>query len=146
MLEEIGAAAAQTGGRATPEVERVIEEVWPRLNENVTIDYGVMERAQRIVVIPVSFGWNDIGSWAQVSTLFPENEAGNVIVGLGDSHHAEVNTSGTFIYSTTGRRITTAGLDGIIIVDTGDTLLVCSKDQAQQVKELSERMRQLRSE
>lgn len=140
-LDEIGAVAARTGGRVTPEVERVITGVWPRLRDNVTIDTGVMEKAQRIACIPVSVGWSDIGSWAQVASLFEENEFGNVVVGLNDRQHFEMNTTSTLIYSTTGRRIATAGIEGLIIVDTGDGLLVCSKDQAQLVKEIAEHVR-----
>lgn len=141
VLDEIAVAAAQAGGRMTLEVERVMAAVWPRLQENITIDTGVMERAQRIAVIPVSVGWNDIGSWAQVAGLYPPNEAGNRIVGLSESAHFEVTTGDTLIYSTTGRTIATAGVEGLIIVDTGDHLLICSKDQAQLVKEIAEHMR-----
>ncbi len=141
VLDVVEEAAAQTGGRMTDEVNRVLGDVWPRLRDTVTIDTGVMERAQRIAVIPVSVGWNDIGSWAQVATLYEQNEFGNVVVGLDSPHHFEVATHDTLIYSTTGRTITTAGIEGLVIVDTGERLLVCSKDQAQLVKELAEHER-----
>lgn len=140
VLDEIAAAAAGSGGRVTPEVERVIAAMWPRLHENVTIDTGVMEKASDIAVIPVSVGWNDIGSWMQVATLFAHNEFGNVIAGLAPERHFEVNTSDTLIYSTTGRLVATAGVDGLVIVDTGDKLLVCSKEHAQLVKEIAEHL------
>jgi mannose-1-phosphate guanylyltransferase len=140
VLDEIGAAAKQSGGRMTPEVEQVMAAVWPRLQETITIDTGVMERAQHIAVIPISVGWNDIGSWASVATLFTPNEFGNVIVGLAPEQHFEVSANDTLIYSTTGRMITAAGVEGLIIVDTGDRLLVCSKEQAQLVKEIAEHM------
>ena len=145
VLDEIGAAAAHTGGRVTAEVERVLAGIWPRLHDIVTIDTGVMERAQRIACIPVSVGWNDIGSWAQVASLFEENEFGNIVVGPDESRHFEVHTAGTLIYSTTGRRIATAGVEGLIIVDTGEELLVCSKEHAQLVKEIAEHMRRQQS-
>jgi mannose-1-phosphate guanylyltransferase len=138
VLDEIGAEATQSAGRMIPEVERVMHTVWPRLHENVTIDYGVMERASRIAVIPMSVGWSDIGSWTQVAGLFSHNEFGNAIVGLETDQHFEVNTSDTLIYSTTGRTIATAGVEGLIIVDTGDAVLVVSKEHAQLVKEIAE--------
>ena len=141
VLDEIGNAAARTGGRMTPEVERVMAAVWPRLHENVTIDNGVMEHAQHIAVIPVSVGWNDIGSWAQVASLYDGDEFGNVVVGPAPHQHFEVSTSDTLIYSTTDRVITTAGVEGLIIVDTETELLICSKEQAQKVKEIAEHMR-----
>lgn len=140
VLDDIAVAAAQSDGRVTSEVERVIATVWPRLQESVTIDNGVMERAQRIAVIPVSVGWNDIGSWAQVATLFTHNEFGNAVVGLAPDQHFEVNTSDSLIYSTTGRLIATAGVEGLIVVDTGDRLLICTKEHAQLVKEIAEHM------
>ena len=145
VLDEIGVAAKTSGGRMTPEVERVMVSVWPRLQENITIDIGVMERAQRIAVIPISVGWNDIGSWASVATLFEPKEFGNVIIGLETEQHFEVDTTDTLIYSTTGRAITTAGIEGLIIVDTGNQLLVCTKEKAQLVKEIAEHMQRLKT-
>jgi mannose-1-phosphate guanylyltransferase/mannose-6-phosphate isomerase len=167
VLDEIGAAARATGGRMTPAVEAVMRAAWPRLRETVTIDVGVMERAQEIVVIPIAVGWNDIGSWSQVASLYPADPSGNVVIGLQTRQaHAEsaqtterqtepsaerqtepttptaeylqTATRDTLIYSTTGRRIATAGVEGLIIVDTPDGLLICSKEQAQLVKNLAE--------
>ena len=118
---------------------------WPRLRENVTIDVGVMERASQIAVIPIAVGWNDIGSWSQVATLYPPDEAGNVVIGLERATPSapgggclQTATRDTLIYSTTGRRISTAGVEGLVIVDTPDGLLICAKEQAQRVKELAE--------
>lgn len=153
-LDAIGAAAQASGGRMTPSVRAVMREVWPSLTENVTIDVGVMEKARDIAVIPlVNSGWNDIGSWSQVATLYRADDAGNVVVGLragagnaeavsNEPHDVmcmQTETSDTLVYSTTGRRIATAGVSGLIIVDTPEGLLICSKDQAQLVKGLAER-------
>lgn len=137
-LDEIRAAAERADGRVTPDVDAVIRGVWPRLRENVTIDVGVMEHASDIAVVPISVGWNDIGSWSQVATLYPTDAAGNVISGLDSSNHIEVETHDTLVYSSTGRLIATAGVEGLVIVDTPDGILVCSRDKAQLVKELAE--------
>jgi mannose-1-phosphate guanylyltransferase len=145
VLDEIAVAANRTGGRVTPEVERVIGEVWHHLSENVTIDTGVMEKAHDIAVIPVSVGWNDIGSWTQVATLFAEDERGNVCVGLEPEQRVAVDTADTLVYSTTGRLVATAGVEGLVIVDTGDRLLVCSKEHAQLVKEIAEHTQRQRA-
>jgi mannose-1-phosphate guanylyltransferase/mannose-6-phosphate isomerase len=142
VLDEIGAAARTTGGRMTPEVEQVMHRAWQRLTENVTIDVGIMEHADRIVVIPIAVGWNDIGSWTQVAALHPRDDAGNTIVGIPREAHLSVRTADTLIFSTTGRRIATAGVEGLVIVDTPDGVLVCSKEYAQLVKELAEQARQ----
>jgi mannose-1-phosphate guanylyltransferase len=138
VLDEIRAAAERAGGYVTPEVDAVIRGVWQRLQENITIDVGVMERASGIAVIPISVGWNDIGSWAQAATLFPADASGNIIAGLDADSHIESQTRDTLVYSTTGRLIATAGVEGLVIVDTPDGILVCSRDQAQLVKELAE--------
>jgi mannose-1-phosphate guanylyltransferase len=145
VLDEIGAAARQTGGRMTAEVERVMERAWQRLTENVTIDVGIMERADRIAVIPISVGWNDVGSWAQVATLHPCDDAGNTLVGISVEQHLSVRTGDTLVFSTTGRRVATAGVEGLVIVDTPDGVLVCTKEHAQLVKELAEQAKQRQS-
>jgi mannose-1-phosphate guanylyltransferase len=139
VLDEIGAAAQRSGGQVTPHVEQVMAAVWPRLRDNVTIDVGVMERAERIAVIPLSVGWNDIGSWGQVAALYPPDAQGNVVIGLDGAQQIVLETRDTLIYSTTGRRIATAGVDGLVIVDTPDGLLICSKEHTQRVKEIAER-------
>ncbi len=138
VLDEIRIAAERADGRVTPEVDAVIRAVWPRLQENITIDVGVMERASGIVVIPISVGWNDIGSWAQAATLFPADASGNVVVGLESDNYLQTQTRETLVYSTTGRMIATAGVEGLVIVDTPDGLMICPRDQAQLVKELAE--------
>src|SRR5260221_1053027 len=142
VLDEIGTVAARSGGRVTDEVDHTIAALWQRLHDTITIDNGIMEHAQRIAVIPVSVGWNDIGSWASVATLYQPDASGNVIVGLEPQRHLEVATHDTLVFSTTGRTIATAGVDGLIIVDTGDRLLVCSKEHAQLVKDIAEHMRE----
>ena len=142
VLDEIAAAAQRTDGRMTAEVEQVMRHAWQRLTENVTIDVGIMERADRIAVLPVSVGWNDIGNWAQVATLHPQDDAGNAVVGMAAEQHTSVQTSDTLIFSTTGRRIATAGVEGLVIVDTPEGVMVCSKEHAQLVKELAELAKQ----
>lgn len=138
VLDEIGAAAAKTDGRMTPEVERVMLGVWPRLTENVTIDEGILEKAERIVVIPISVSWSDIGGWAQVAALHDADGQGNAVVGLEAHRHLEIETSNTFIHSTTGRMIATAGVEGLIIVDTPHGLLICTREYTQRVKDIAE--------
>ena len=116
-----------------------MQEVWPTLQANVTIDHGVMEHTQDIVVIPVSIGWNDIGNWAQLATLHAIDAAQNsALMHHVTGRHIAINTSDTFVYSTSGRVIATAGVEGLVIVDTGDALLICPKDQVQLVKKITD--------
>lgn len=141
VLREIGAAAARSDGRMTPEVEEAMRHAWPRLEKTVTIDFGVLEKVRRgLAVIPVELGWNDIGSWAQVAGLQDVDASGNAVVGVPEGEHMEVGSQDNLIYSTTGRRVALAGVSGLVVVDTGDALLICSKQGAQLVKDIAERM------
>lgn len=137
VLDEIGAAAQASGGRMTPEVENVMAAVWPRLSEIVTIDEGVLEKASGLVVIPVNVGWNDIGSWSQVAGLHERDSNDNTVVGVDETSHIEIEAQGNLIYSATGRMIAIAGAHDLIVVDTPEGLLICSKEYAQHVKEIA---------
>jgi mannose-1-phosphate guanylyltransferase/mannose-6-phosphate isomerase len=137
VLDEIGAAARASGGRMTPDVENVMAGVWPRLTSIVTIDEGVLEKASGLVVIPVSVGWNDIGSWSQVSGLHDVDASGNTVVGVGEDGHIEIEAQGNLIYSSTGRTVAIAGAHNLIVVDTPEGLLICQKEYAQHVKEIA---------
>jgi len=114
----------------TSEEREVLGRVWAAV-EDESIDVGIMERADDVVVIPVDIGWSDIGSWATVYDLLPADEEGNVVVG----EHLGVETTGSLIYSPK-RLIATVGVKDMVIVDTDDALLVCPKDRVQDVKKL----------
>ncbi|MFQ5944730.1 MAG: mannose-1-phosphate guanylyltransferase [Anaerolineae bacterium] len=126
VLSEVG-KAAETG-----RLEGTLRRVWPDV-EPQTIDYGVMERADRVAVLPVDMGWSDVGSWASLLELLPSDEAGNVIRG----DHMGIDTSGSLIHGSS-RLVATAGVSNLIIVDTEDALLVCPVDRAQDIKSLVE--------
>jgi mannose-1-phosphate guanylyltransferase len=115
--------------------ERVIAEVWPQVKKE-TIDYGVMERARDVAVIPVEMGWTDIGSWGSLIDLLPADSDGNYRRGL----HIGLDTHNTLVFG--GERlIATIGVRDLIIVDTGDALLVCHKEEEQRVREMVEELK-----
>lgn len=118
--------------------EAAIAAAWNELTQNVTIDHGVLEKASDIVVIPVTIGWNDIGNWSQMATLHAADAAQNSQRLLHPGRHIPIATHNTFVYSTTGRIIATAGVDDLVIVDTPEALLICHKDQVQLVKNVSD--------
>ncbi len=118
--------------------EAALHEAWPALTESITIDVGVLEKARDIVVIPIEVGWNDIGSWASLASRYPGDAQHNAARQMGAGRHVAVATRDTFVYSTTDRVIATAGVEGLVIVDTGDALLICHKDQVQLVKQITE--------
>jgi len=113
----------------------VMEEVWQGV-ESISIDYGVMERADNAAVIPMDVGWSDVGGWATVAKLLPRDAEDNVVVG----EHIGMDTTGSLLYSS-GRLIATIGLRDMIVVDTEDALLICPKARAQEVKDLVDELK-----
>jgi mannose-1-phosphate guanylyltransferase len=118
----------------TEEEGVVLERTWPQV-EKETIDFGVMEKADHVVVIPVEMGWSDIGSWASLVDLLPADSDGNVVVGS----HVGLDTRDSVIHSSR-RLVTTVGVENLIVVETDDAILVCSRDRAQEVKALVEKL------
>lgn len=116
----------------TEKRDETIRKVWPTIKPQ-TIDFGIMENAQRVAVIPAhDLEWNDVGSWEALFDLLPPDAVGNIVEG---SDHLPFDTSDTIIYGTgKSRLVVTIGVEDLIIVDTGDVLLVCSRDQAQDVR------------
>ncbi|MBN2678196.1 MAG: hypothetical protein JXR32_09055, partial [Anaerolineaceae bacterium] len=118
----------------TPAKNDVIAEVWHGLKP-VTIDYGIMEQAQSVAVIPATdLGWDDIGSWESLFEVLPGDENGNIFIGCNpvivDSDHSLI------LSENSRRQIVTVGMEDTIIIDTGDALLVCNRHDAQKVREV----------
>ncbi len=101
-----------------------------------SIDYGVMEKAEDIYVIPGAFGWDDVGSWLAIDRINKSNEFGNVIRG----NVVTVETRNTIIEG--GEKLIAAvGVEDAVIVDTDDALLVCAKANAGEIKKVLENLR-----
>lgn len=120
----------------TNEEQQALEKLYPLLSSE-SIDYGIMEYAEDVLVIPAEFGWNDIGSWDALCDIAAMDDDENII----RADHLGIDTKGCIINSTEKRLIATVGLENLIIVDTGDTLLVCHKDRAQDVKKVVEELK-----
>ncbi|WP_342438041.1 mannose-1-phosphate guanylyltransferase [Paenibacillus sp. FSL L8-0436] len=114
----------------TDQEAETINRIYPLL-QNISIDYGILERSDEVVVLSGQFGWNDIGSWDALGAIFPPDESGNII----KANHIGIDTRNSIIYGN-GRLITTIDVDGFIIADTGDAVLICPKDKAQSVKDI----------
>lgn len=114
--------------------EAVLKRVWPTIAPQ-TIDYGIMEKAGRVVVIPaVDLGWNDVGSWESMFDVFQPSQDGNIIL---DAEHIGLATKNSLVVSDhTGRLIVTLGLENVIVVDTQDAVLVCARQHAQKVRDV----------
>jgi mannose-1-phosphate guanylyltransferase len=123
----------------TPEQNDVVHTHWFDLKSQ-TIDYGVMEKAERVAVLPAGgLGWSDVGSWDSLFEVLLPDMNGNVAT---NSQHLSVDTHNTLVYSKTEERlVVTIGLDDIVIVDAGDVLMVCQVDQSQKVKDVVEHLK-----
>ncbi len=97
----------------------------------ISIDYGIMERADRVYMLEGDFGWNDIGSFDALPALYTADENGNVIRG-----ETVLIDAGDNVILGENKMIACVGVDNLIVVDTEDALLVCAKDRAQDVKEI----------
>lgn len=126
IVEAMGTAQQQT----------VLDEVWPTMPP-ITIDTGIMEKTNKLVVIPVDLGWNDVGNWEQYGELFPADEQGVRAVG----NHHELGSSNIFVYNTTPRQVYTIGLEDIVVVEMEDMTVICHKNDVQRVKELAEKQK-----
>ena len=124
----------------TSDYQPVIERVWPQVSKE-TIDYGIMEGAGDVVVIPVDIGWTDIGSWGSLLDLLPADANANVFVGP----HIEIDTKNTMIFGDK-RLVAVMGVEDLVIVDTEDVVMVCSREREQDVKALVELLKQTHQE
>jgi mannose-1-phosphate guanylyltransferase len=122
----------------TPYYQTTLERHWPRIAKQ-TIDYGVMEGASQVIVIPVEIGWTDVGSWGSLFDFLPADASGNVLVG----EHLDIETVRTLVFGKK-RLVATLGVKDLIIVDTEDALLVCSREHDQEVKRIVERLEDLK--
>ncbi len=114
---------------------RLDTEVFSRSPSN-SIDYAVMERTARAVVVPIDVGWSDVGSWRALQDIGEPDEQGNVVVG-------DVLTDGSrnCYLRAESRLLATVGLDNHVVVETPDAVLVAARDRAQDVKNMVERLK-----
>jgi mannose-1-phosphate guanylyltransferase len=102
-----------------------------------SIDFGVMERAANVQVIPASFGWSDVGSWSALPEVMEADQEGHVVISAPGS--VSINAEGCLAYGG-GKLVAFVGVKDLIVVDTPDALLVCAKSAAQDVKKVVEEL------
>jgi mannose-1-phosphate guanylyltransferase len=101
---------------------------------NISIDYGIMEKADNVYVLPSEFGWSDLGTWASIYQLAEKDYVGNVVIPsekviMYDSSNCMVNVPGE-------KLVVLQGLHDYIVVESNNTLLICPRDQEQNVKQV----------
>lgn len=107
--------------------------------ESISIDFGIMEHANNVFVVPGNFGWNDVGSWTAVYDLGEKDQNGNVVI---STYFTESESGKNYITSESGKMISVVGLEGIAVVETEEAILVCSLDKAQNVKKIVNQLKE----
>jgi mannose-1-phosphate guanylyltransferase/mannose-6-phosphate isomerase len=128
---EAATEALEQGKRDGPLI-RIAEAPFAR-SPAKSIDYAVMEQSDRVAVVPVSMGWSDVGSWTAVFDASIKDEGGNVVVG-----NALVLDSHANLIRSDGPRIAAIGVDDLVIIASGDSVLVTRLSHSQRVKEAAE--------
>ncbi len=116
----------------TSQYQSTLETVYGMIR-GISIDYGVMEKAEAVYVIPGKFGWSDIGSWDEVFRMSGKDEKGNSITGKV----IQKDTENSYVFSP-NKLVATIGVSDLIVINTDDALLICRKDRSQDVKEISD--------
>jgi len=111
--------------------KEAIERVYPQC-VNISIDYGIMEKADNVYVIPASFGWSDLGTWASAYDNLEKDYLGNAVIGKNVMVFDAVNN---IVHAEDRKLVLLEGLEDFVIVDTKDVLLICKKDKEQEIKE-----------
>ena len=101
--------------------------------ENISIDYGIMQKAANIYVLPVDFGWNDLGTWSSLYDKLDKDTSANAIV---NGTSIFVDASGNMVRTSIDKKVVIQGLKDFIIVEKEDVLLICPKKEEQDIKQL----------
>jgi mannose-1-phosphate guanylyltransferase len=116
---------------AGEDVPKLLREQFPDLPK-ISIDYAVMERAARVLVVESAFDWDDVGSWTAIAKYLPERSSTNV----ANSDITTVDAHGNLVFTSTKRRIALLGVNDLIVIDTPDAVLVCHRHEAEKIKHL----------
>ncbi len=118
----------------------VIRDVFKK-TDTISVDYAVMEKTNMAAVIPADIGWSDVGSWTALDDVSDRNASGNVVSG----NVIDIGSRDSIIYAEK-RLVATIGLRDIVVVDTSDATLVCSKEQAQDVKKVVDELKKRKAD
>ena len=112
--------------------ETLLRDVFPKLPK-ISIDYAILEKARRVLVVEAAFDWDDVGSWPAVAKYLPTDGAGNA---SNTAVHA-FEAGNNIVFSDGGKRLVALmGVSDLIVVQTPDALLVCNRHEAERIKQL----------
>ncbi|WP_207511305.1 mannose-1-phosphate guanylyltransferase [Longitalea luteola] len=122
--------AERTHFNTTEEIA-ALQRVYP-LCTNISIDFGIMEKADNVYVIPSSFGWSDLGSWNSAWENLEKDDRSNA---YGGGNVIVFDTQGCMIQTPENKLVLLQGMEDFIVVDTNDVLLICKREKEQEIKE-----------
>ncbi|MBP1542321.1 MAG: mannose-1-phosphate guanylyltransferase [Prevotella sp.] len=117
----------------TAEEQQRIDQLFPEC-ENISVDYAIMEKAEEIFVCPADFGWSDLGTWGSLQQQSKKDLYGNALIGQDISVFESHNC---IIHATQEKKVVVQGLDGYIVAENNDTLLICKLSEEQRIKQFS---------
>lgn len=123
--------AAEADKFNTPAEEEAIENIYPQCT-NISIDFGIMEKADNVFVIPASFSWSDLGTWNSAWDNMEKDYFQNAVTG---NHVMVFDAKNCMVHVPDNKLVLLQGLEDYIVVDTKDVLLICKKDKEQEIKE-----------
>jgi len=115
----------------TEHEKEAIDRIYPQC-VNISIDYGIMEKADNVFIIPSSFGWSDLGTWNSAYENMDKDYLGNAIKG---ANVMVIDATRNMVHAENNKMVLLQGLDDFVVVDTRDVLLICKKDKEQEIKE-----------
>lgn len=121
----------------TKQAETVITTEFTSM-QAISMDYGIIEKSPNLYVIPADFGWADVGHWRTVKDILSEDIKENIKKG----NVVEVDSFGNLVYAYSDKLIALVGVDDMVVVETPDAILVCSKEKAQDVKKLVDKLKE----
>ncbi|HEU4608125.1 MAG TPA: mannose-1-phosphate guanylyltransferase, partial [Chitinophagaceae bacterium] len=123
-------AAEQKQFNTTSE-EDALQRIYP-LCTNISIDFGIMEKADNVYLIPSSFGWSDLGTWNSAYENLEKDYFGNAVIG---KNVMVFDANRNMVHAPDNKLVVLQGLEDFIVVDTADVLLICHKEKEQDIKE-----------
>ena len=117
----------------TERYDAVLAEIWER-TERTTIDYGIVEKAKNVAVVPADIGWQDVGSWARLAELVATS------ANWASGEHFAEDATGNYVWAP-GKTVALIGVRDLVVIETEDALLIAAKDRADEVKTIVDRLR-----
>ncbi|MCA0382543.1 MAG: mannose-1-phosphate guanylyltransferase [Bacteroidetes bacterium] len=123
--------AAEANLFDTEQEHDALVRIYPQCT-NISIDYGIMEKAQNVHIIPASIGWSDLGTWNSAYENMDKDYLGNAVTG---KNVMVIDATRNMVHVPDSKMVVLQGLDDFVIVDTNDVLLICKKDREQEIKD-----------